>query len=91
MNNIPEQRREAQAQAMAGFPYGFMPDHIASIGVRDAKESLDTLLAYLDEHEPALADAIRYGLVQGPPNDGYEYIVRGEFFKINYPEGHEKR
>jgi hypothetical protein len=55
----PEERREAQTKA-AG-------DKLRAFGLywphyeHNARVALDGLLAYFDENEPAVADAIRYG------------------------------
>jgi hypothetical protein len=60
-------------------------------GHDDPTDHLDMLLAYFDEHEPALADAIRYGLaeVEDCPDYGCNLEMMG-LLKINYPPDHPK-
>ncbi len=49
----------------------------------DEYDHFDALVAYFDEHEPTVADAIRYGVTQ-INNYGLE---TNKAFLINYPEG----
>jgi hypothetical protein len=50
----PEERREALAL--------FFVNNAVSENIDDALDDVSLLLAYFGEHEPAVADAIRYGL-----------------------------
>jgi hypothetical protein len=90
MTPSPEERRMDQISAVTGRLD--WPEHP---GARiTARECLDALLAYFDENEPAVADAIRYGV---------EYRTGGKLIPtddgrwlspevvINYPEGQPKR
>jgi hypothetical protein len=80
----PEERRWAQIHAMdTGTAMG-------GIG-NELKHS--ALLAYFDEHEPAVADAIRYGLLRSSwtVETGGDEEGMVHFLRIDYPEGHPKR
>jgi hypothetical protein len=86
----PEERREAQIRAMV---FG-LDSTGRSIKNVTKMTNLDRLLAYFDETEPAVADAIRYGLTVTSDwkTDVYDSgIRRGTTFRINYPEGHPKQ
>lgn len=88
----PEERRKVQVGAISGFAYS-SSDGIAAICVRDAKDSLDYLLACFDETEPAVANAIRYGLKESgryvmrtePSIGGGMTRVFGIEYRIDYP------
>jgi hypothetical protein len=85
----PEERRQAQLNAIANRPRPGQP--------------LDRLLDYFDETEPAVADAIRYGVreveVAHYPEGCYERYADKEWAEvtgdqpyrlIDYPPGHPK-
>jgi hypothetical protein len=76
----PEERRQAQISAIAESPLAIEVSPV---------DAYRRLIAYFDENEPALADAIRYGLaeVQFEPQQGPPYSLYG----INYPPGHPKQ
>jgi hypothetical protein len=78
----PEERWDAQVRAMEPG-IGQRGRHIQHT---EGAKKLDLLLAYFDETEPAVADAIRYGLTV------YEDLGEGECtYLVNYPEGHLKQ
>ncbi len=77
----PEERREAQLTAL--------PD---AFSVLESESALDSLLTYLDENEPEVADAIRYGLKEVPrtgvESDEYsDCIVVQSFTTAQRPKG----
>jgi hypothetical protein len=81
----PEERREAQLDGLCTTDYG--ADTVTAAFVRATYARLmDAWLAYFDEHEPAVADAIRYGLDEV----GWAE-ARLDDLRIDYPEGHPKQ
>lgn len=75
MSQTPEERRDAQALALA---LGQMSLGCVAVEPNDFEDmtsmagaGLDGLLAYFDKHEPAIADAIRYGLKEVVPVSDY--------------------
>jgi hypothetical protein len=77
----PEERRKAQLSAMAADPG-------RDSSVVHQSYGYNRLLRYFDEHEPAVADAIRYGLV--PELDCREHSKINHALCVDYPEGHPK-
>jgi hypothetical protein len=74
----PEERRDAQLTAVVNAMYD--PD--------EYERAYDGLLAYFDENEPEVADAIRYGVRIALVNDLEDgHVAR----VIDYPEGHSGR
>lgn len=89
MTNTPEERRETQETALV--TPGVLPTQVGL----SPSTAIDRLLAYFDKNEPALADAIRYGLAGTTVISGEIYhnakdVSDKELFYINYPEGHPK-
>jgi hypothetical protein len=83
----PEERREARIDATRTSAIKL---HAGDNSGRLAARAFDNaLLAYFDENEPAVAAAIRYGLV--PEMECKELSKQGHSLCINYPEGHPKR
>jgi hypothetical protein len=86
MTASPEERRAALIRAMEPG-VGRAGRHIENTA---AAKDLDRLLAYFDEHEPAVADAIRYG---GTPvtfrarDESHSYAG----LQIHYPATHPKQ
>lgn len=98
----PQERRKAQLAAVRSR---IRAGGNQSTWAVDMEDTYDALLAYFDEHEPALADATRYGVTPGlrglwyvdtdtdkTVNTGVSDFVgvHAPLF-INYPEGHPKR
>lgn len=80
----PEERRKAHIGAVAGSVYAVNVSPV---------EGYYKLLAYFDEHEPAVADAIRYGLEAqhdeqcpyGATKPATECCSWRNSWEINYP------
>jgi hypothetical protein len=70
----PEERRETQLNAIAESPFAVEVSPV---------DAYRRLLTYFEENEPAVADAIRFGLRRSGFDSGA--------WHINYPEGHPKR
>jgi hypothetical protein len=90
----PEERREAQIRAIG---QGGQFNELTEFGIEIFGNTLDRLLGYFDEHEPAVADAIRFGLresrreIHGTGGFGDpRTLVRVEYV-IDYAESHAEQ
>lgn len=108
----PEERREAQVSALAlrigGDPFagtegiaGWFDEDDPPYGEVDLKGmalwGYGSLMAYFDAHEPELADAIRYGIVEATKPFQSQFDEHRPIktiaatYRVDYPEGHPKR
>lgn len=76
----PEERRAANIEGMTLY---YTPS-VDLDGLLEEQDYYDALLRHFDEHEPKVAEFIRFGAVEHSCCDT-------ETFQVDVPEGHPKR